>query len=153
MNGGPVYRTLPYTPARSLSPLRRKNFVHYTANNVDQAHNSTILNPNNYHHANYSPQPSRIRPSPYMSDDEFKILHDFYDIQCEPTGLHRGGVPLMRVKRINRPRANNGNQRTYNIFNFADEANGVTNGSGLATTATTNNGTNKALSSLQIFYP
>jgi hypothetical protein len=60
----------------------------------------------------------------------------------------------MRVKRINRPRANNG-QRTYNIFNFTDDQNnaGVTNGSGLATTATTNNTLPKALSSLQIFYP
>lgn len=53
-----------------------------------------------------------------MSDDEFKILHDFYDIHCEPTGLQRGGVPLMRVKRINRPK-----QKGYNIFNFADDSN------------------------------
>lgn len=78
-----------------------------------------------------SPQPNRMRPSPYMSDAEFKILHDFYDIQCEPTGLHRGGVPLMRVKRINRPLNNTGmaaaagGKRTYNIFNFAEELGGA----------------------------
>ena len=71
-----------------------------------------------------------------MSDDEFKILHDFYDIQCEPTGMHRGGVPLMRVRRINKP----GKQRNFNIFNFTEDGAGGVN-------------LPKALSSLQIFYP
>jgi len=96
-----------------------------------------------------------MRNSPYLSDDEYKILHDFYDIQCEPTGLQRGGVPLMRVKRINRPKP-----RTYNIFNFtagagmADETqhqySGAHNGgSTLGGTV----GMPKSLSSLQIFYP
>jgi hypothetical protein len=98
-------------------------------------------------------------------------LHDFYDIQCEPTGLHRGGVPLMRVKRINRPKGMGGGPfapgqstlggaaaRTYNIFNFNDEAQGSqtqnntvvggASGGGQGTV-----GLNKAISSLQIFYP
>jgi hypothetical protein len=71
-----------------------------------------------------------------MSDAEYKILHDFYDIQCEPTGVQRGGVPLMRVKRINRPKNKN-----FNLFNFpgGDDPQNVT--------------LPKALSSLQIFYP
>jgi len=68
-----------------------------------------------------------------MSDDEYKILQNFYDIQCEPTGLQRGGVPLMRVKRVNRP-----NKRTFNVFNFIDD---------------TSIPLPKALSSLQILYP
>ena len=42
------------------------------------------------------------RNSPYMSEDEFKMLNQYYDIQCEPTSYHRKGVPLMRVKRISR---------------------------------------------------
>ena len=45
-----------------------------------------------------------MKYSPYMSEDEYKILQDFYDIQVEPTGMNRGGVPLMRVKRINKPK-------------------------------------------------
>jgi hypothetical protein len=108
-----------------------------------------------------------VRHSPYLSDDEFKILHDFYDIQCEPTGLHRGGVPLMRVKRIKRPRQQNPYQRTYNIFNFTEEMTNNNGGAAAASTAqaSTNmtsigggvgnsgSGVHKALSSLQIFYP
>ena len=57
-----------------------------------------------------------------MSDDEFKILHDFYNIQCEPTGMQRGGVPLMKVKRVHRQ---NKGGKNFNIFNFSDEANNV----------------------------
>lgn len=53
-----------------------------------------------------------------MSDDEFKILHDFYDITCEPTGMQRNGMPLMKVKRIHRPRPKN-----FNMFNFTEEQN------------------------------
>ena len=68
-----------------------------------------------------------------MSDDEFKILNNFYDIQCEPTGMQRGGLPLMKVKRIHRP-------KNRNFFNFADEN-------------TNNVSLPKALTSLQIFYP
>ena len=72
-----------------------------------------------------------MRASPYMSDDEFKILHNFYDIHCEPTGMQRGGLPLMKVKRIHRP-------KNRNFFNYNEE---------------TNVSLPKALSSLQIFYP
>ena len=74
-----------------------------------------------------------MKASPYMSDDEFKILNNFYDIQCEPTGMQRGGLPLMKVKRIHRP-------KNRNFFNFADEN-------------TNNVSLPKALTSLQIFYP
>jgi hypothetical protein len=74
-----------------------------------------------------------MKASPYMSDDEFKILNNFYDIQCEPTGMQRGGLPLMKVKRIHRP-------KNRNYFNFADENNN-------------NVSLPKALTSLQIFYP
>jgi hypothetical protein len=52
-----------------------------------------------------------------MSDDEYKILHDYYDITCEPTGMNRGGVPLMKVKRIQKPK-----NRNFNICNFSEDA-------------------------------
>ena len=84
-----------------------------------------------------SPQP-RMKASPYMSDDEFKILHDFYDITCENTGMQRNGVPLMKVRRIHRPK-----YRNFNLFNFSEDPNNPNANVNLP----------KALSSLQIFYP
>jgi hypothetical protein len=69
-----------------------------------------------------------------MSDDEFKILHDFYNITCEPTGMQRGGLPLMKVKRIHKPK-----NRNFNAYNFSEDPNNLA--------------LPKALSSLQIFYP
>ena len=69
-----------------------------------------------------------------MSDDEFKILHDFYNISCEPTGMKRGGLPLMKVKRIHKQK-----NRNFNTFNFSEDAQNIS--------------LPKALSSLQIFYP
>lgn len=57
----------------------------------------------------------------------------------------------MRVKRINRPKATNPHQRTYNIFNFTDES-GVLgqqqNGQNVSSSMMP-----KTISSLQIFYP
>ncbi len=32
LNGGPVFRTMTYTPNRSLSPIRKKKAVYYTSN-------------------------------------------------------------------------------------------------------------------------
>ena len=48
-----------------------------------------------------------------MRDDELRNLNSFYDVQCEPSGFQRGGVPLMRVKRINKAK-----QKPMSIFNF-----------------------------------
>ena len=130
------------TQKRVLEQLQQLNAVtqastfnnNGTLSNQTLGGNLTLDDIAQFAYYSQSPQP-RIKHSPYLSDDEYKILQNYYDIQCEPTGMHRKGVPLMKVKRVNKPK-----NRTFNIFNFPDDP-------------SANVSLPKALTSLQIFYP
>lgn len=58
--------------------------------------------------------------SPYSSQHQFKILHDYYDVDCKPNGFNKEGVPLLKIKNIkkmrNGPRQNFGYATQKNFF-------------------------------------
>ena len=115
LNGGPKHRKASSTSPKSLSPQREKGKVFFTGEY--QGIQTLISNCGNdepgYLTQQYYPGKSPQRTSPYMRDDELRNLNSFYDVQCEPSGFQRGGVPLMRVKRINKAK-----QKPMSIFNF-----------------------------------
>ena len=39
--------------------------------------------------------------SPYNSQHEMKILHDYFDVNCERLGLNKG-LPIGKLKKINK---------------------------------------------------
>lgn len=101
LNGGPVYKADHPSTAKSLSPSRDKEKVFFTA---EYPGGIPLVTPEEMRTMAHTSL-NKNRPkgnSPYLSEDEFKLLNQYYDIQCEPTSYHRKGVPLMRVKRISR---------------------------------------------------
>ncbi|CDW80785.1 UNKNOWN [Stylonychia lemnae] len=43
-----------------------------------------------------------IEVSPYNSQYHVKILHDYFDIDCQQVGLSKEGMPMMKIRKINR---------------------------------------------------
>ena len=40
--------------------------------------------------------------SPYRSTYHLKVLHDYFDIDCQAVGYSKEGVPILKMKRINK---------------------------------------------------